>query len=178
MPYETSENEIDAPVIAIGVLAERVGLSVSAVRRYEDEGLIISHRTRSGHRLFSYEDIGRVRNIHRMIQDLGLNMEGIRRMQALLPCWDLAGCGEDTRKLCRAYRGNAGPCWATRGRDCACHNGQVEENTCRQCVVYRLGSLCTEDIKSLLHDLSDEAASGGPAIRELAERLRSSRRED
>ena len=178
MAQETSENEIDEPVIAIGVLAQRVGLSVSAVRRYEDEGLIISHRTRSGHRLFSYEDIGRVRNIHRMIQDLGLNMEGIRRMQALLPCWDLAGCGEETRKMCRAYRGNAIPCWASRGSDCACHEDSAEENACRQCVVYRFGSLCTEDIKSLLHDQNDEAANGGAAIRELVQRLRSSRRED
>ena len=170
--------ELDEPVIAIGVLAERVGLSVSAVRRYEDEGLIISHRTPSGHRLFSHEDIGRVRNIQHMIQDLGLNMEGIRRMQALLPCWDLAGCSEETRKTCRAYRGKTRPCWMTRGRDCACHEGSRDENACRYCVVYRLGSLCTEDIKCLLHDQNDEAANGGTAICERAQRLRSSRQED
>lgn len=168
----------DEPVIAIGVLADRVGLSVSAVRRYEDEGLIISHRSASGHRLFSHEDIGRVRNIQHMIQDLGLNMEGIRRMQALLPCWDLAGCSEATRTTCRAYSGNNRPCWMTRGRDCACHEGSREENACRQCVVYRVGSLCTEDIKCLLHAEKDAAADAGPAICELVQRLRSSRRED
>ena len=170
--------ELDEPVIAIGVLAERVGLSVSAVRRYEDEGLIISHRTPSGHRLFSHEDIGRVRSIQHMIQGLGLNMEGIRRMQALLPCWDLAGCRAETRKACRAYRGNTRPCWMTRGRDCACREGSREENACRDCAVYRFGTLCTEDIKCLLHDQDDGAASGGVAIRELVQRLRSSRRED
>ena len=79
-----TQHEID-PVISIGVLAEKVGLSVSTVRKYENEGLIIAHRTDSGHRLFSHEDIGRVRSIHYMIQDLGLNIEGIHRIQALLP---------------------------------------------------------------------------------------------
>ena len=79
-----AQRPIDDPVISIGVLAQRVGLSVSAVRKYENEGLIIAHRTDSGHRLFSLEDIKRVRNIQHMIQDLGLNIEGIRRMQALL----------------------------------------------------------------------------------------------
>ena len=89
--------EANDPVISIGVLAERVGLSVSAVRKYENEGLVIAHRTSSGHRLFSHEDIDRVRNIHRTIQDVGLNIEAIRRMQALLPCWDLLPCTEECR---------------------------------------------------------------------------------
>ena len=62
------------PVMSIGTLAEKVGLSVSAVRKYENECLIIAHRTPSGHRLFSREDVDRIRNIQRMIQDLGLNI--------------------------------------------------------------------------------------------------------
>ena len=49
---ETSSDYSD-PVIPIGTLAEKVGLSVSAVRKYEKDGLIIAHRTSSGHRLFS-----------------------------------------------------------------------------------------------------------------------------
>ena len=84
MPDAEARHEIEDPVISIGVLAQKVGLSVSAVRKYEAEGLIIAHRTASGHRLFSPEDISRVRNVHHMIQDSGLNVEGIRRMQALL----------------------------------------------------------------------------------------------
>ena len=65
-----TRHEIDDPLIAIGALARKVGLSVSAVRKYENEGLIIAHRTASGHRLFSHEDISRVRNIQHMIQKL------------------------------------------------------------------------------------------------------------
>ena len=55
-----TRREVDDPLIPIGVLAERVGLSVSAIRKYENESLIIAHRTDSGHRLFSREDIDRV----------------------------------------------------------------------------------------------------------------------
>jgi len=45
-PYEPNDT-----VISIGVLSERVGLSVSAVRTYENEGLVIGYRTPSRHRL-------------------------------------------------------------------------------------------------------------------------------
>ena len=32
----------------------------------------------------------------------------------------------------------------------------IQGNECRICSVYRFGSLCTEDIKRLLHDTSNE----------------------
>jgi hypothetical protein len=148
--------EFDDPVIAIGVLARKTGLSPSALRRYETEGLLIPHRTRAGQRLFSHEDVRRVRNIQRMIRELGLNVEGIRRMQALLPCWELHGCDATIRARCPAYGANASPCWTTPGLDCA-QGGQA----CRQCVVYRFGSLCTEDIKRLIYERGDPRDARG-----------------
>jgi hypothetical protein len=166
-----AQHEIEDPVISIGVLAQKVGLSVSAVRKYEAEGLIIAHRTASGHRLFSHEDVSRVGNIHHMIRDLGFNIEGIRRMQALLPCWDLLPCTPETRKTCPAYQENTRPCWTIRGLDCA-----PQGNECRQCVVYRFGSLCTEEIKTLVYD-----QAGTPdvsvAMNELLSRKRQTRKE-
>lgn len=152
------------PVIAIGVLAARVGLSVSAVRKYENEGLIIAHRTEGGHRLFSHEDIARVRIIQHMVHDLGLTLEGVRRLQALLPCWDLKPCDPEARGRCPAYGGERRPCWAARGLDSA-----RQGNTCRTCVVYRFGSLCTEDIKHLVHDQPGFERRGS-AIRQLLAR--------
>ncbi|MHC4710150.1 MAG: MerR family transcriptional regulator, partial [Planctomycetota bacterium] len=95
MPDSDPQHGINDPLVSIGALAQQVGLSVSAVRKYENDGLILAHRTDSGHRLFSYEDISRVQNIQHLIQDLGLNTEGIRRMQALLPCWDLLPCSAE-----------------------------------------------------------------------------------
>ena len=161
-----TQSESDDPVISIGVLAQKVGLSVSAVRKYENGGLIIAHRADSGHRLFSRKDIDRVRNIQHMIQDLGLNVAGIRRIQALLPCWDLLPCHLETRNDCPAYKDNTRPCWTIRGLDCA-----PQGNECRQCPVYRFGSLCTEDIKCLLYE-QDDSQNASPAIKELLQRLR------
>jgi MerR family transcriptional regulator/heat shock protein HspR len=172
-----SQHETDAPVIAIGVLAERVGLSASAVRRYETEGLIIPHRTVSGRRLFSHEDIHRVRNIHHLIQDLGLNVEGIRRMQALLPCWDLMPCSPEIRKSCDAYSSSDQPCWMAKNGHCACREQACGEEGCRECVVYRLGSLCTADIKDLFRD-QDDFHNPGTAIQELLQRRRRPKEEE
>jgi len=166
VPDARVPTEVEDPVIAIGLLAARVGLSVSAVRRYENEGLIIAHRTDAGHRLFSREDIARVRNIQHMVHDLGLNLEAIRRMQALPPCWDLRPCDPETRARCPAYGERTRPCWTMKGLDCA-HQG----NACRTCVVYRFGSLCTEEIKQLVYEQTD-LESTGSAIRELLERRR------
>jgi len=139
------------PVISIGILAEKVGLSVSAIRKYEDEGLIISHRTNAGHRMFCYEDISRIQTIQHMIKELGFNIEGIRRMQALLPCWDSLPCKKIIRDNCHAFLDNSKPCWMVKDAHCT-----LQGNKCRQCVVYRFGSLCAEDIKELLHHTSDD----------------------
>jgi len=157
-------NEIDDPVIAIGILAERAGLSAAAVRKYESEGLIISHRTASGRRLFSREDISRVRNIQHMIRQQGLNIEGIRRMQALLPCWHLHACTVEARGNCPAHTDGTRPCWMIKGVHCGCR-----PKDCRECVVYRFGSLCTEHIKRLLYG-EDDPQSAGAAVRDLMRR--------
>jgi len=171
MAEARTSQEMCDPVISIGILARKVGLSVSAVRKYENEGLIIARRTDSGHRLFSHEDIGRVRSIQHLIQDLGLNTEGIRRMQALLPCWDLLPCSAQTRKRCPSYDDITQPCWVIKWLGCA-----PKANECRQCVVYRLGSLCTEEIKRLVHDQAGPWCTNA-ALRELMDRKRRSREE-
>ena len=161
---EPIDSITDDPVISIGTLADKVGLSVSALRKYESGGLIIPHRTDSGRRLFSHEDVERVRHIQYLIRDLGLNTEGIRRLQALLPCWTLLPCKKKTRDTCPAYKNSTQPCWTIRGMPCA-----PQGNECRICIIYRFGSLCTEDIKQLLHEqVKHQDAS--VAIKELLQR--------
>ncbi len=144
-----NSNSLDT-VISIGTLAKKVGLSVSAIRKYEEEGLIISHRSDSGHRLFSYEDIERLRTIQHLIKNLGFNIEGIRRMEAILPCWDLLPCTEEIRNNCMAFKGSTKPCWMIKDAHCT-----VQGNECRKCAVYRFGTLHTEGIKLLVHSSTD-----------------------
>ena len=140
------------PVISIGTAAEKVGLSVSALRKYEAEGLLIYHRSASGRRLLSQADVKRIRIIQHIINTLGLNIEGIRRLLALLPCWQLKPCTDEDKKSCRAVADAVKPCWMIQETECA-----RKGYDCRQCNVYRYGAYCTEAMKALLHNLENEA---------------------
>jgi len=155
------------PVIGIGTLAKRVGLSVSAIRKYEDEGLIIAHRTKSGHRMFSYEDISRIETIKYLLKKLRFNIEGIRRTQAFLPCWELLPCSENEKYTCDAFSNVLIPCWLIKDAHCS-----LQGNKCRECDVYRFGSLCTEHIKELLHHKNEGIDSRKSMIELLEKKLK------
>jgi MerR family transcriptional regulator/heat shock protein HspR len=134
------------PIVAIGAAAEKVGLSVSALRKYEREGLALFHRTPTGRRMLSQADIKRVEAIQHMVKHLGLNLEGIRRLLAILPCWKLKPCTLEERDQCPAYLDSVRPCWALAESECARQGAD-----CRLCNVYRYGANFAEDIKTLLH---------------------------
>jgi len=70
--------------LAIGKLAERTGLSVSAIRFYETRGLITPHRNVGGQRRFARSDIRRLSFIM-ITQQLEFSLEEIRDMLAGLP---------------------------------------------------------------------------------------------
>jgi DNA-binding transcriptional MerR regulator len=59
-------------------LAERTGVSPRALRHYEDTGLLTPGRSSGGYRLFTEDDVVRVRQIRRMI-DAGMGTTQIRR---------------------------------------------------------------------------------------------------
>jgi MerR family redox-sensitive transcriptional activator SoxR len=71
-------------VISIGTLAGRTGVAVSAVRFYEEKGLIHSVRTSGNQRRFLRSDIRRVSFIL-IAQRLGLALSEIERELATLP---------------------------------------------------------------------------------------------
>lgn len=140
------------PVISIGTAAKLVNLSVSALRKYEKAGLLIYHRSDSGRRLLCHADIKRVKMIKHMIGDLGLNVEGIRRLLALLPCWDLKLCSKDEKEKCPAVTDAVRPCWMIKESQSAAGGHE-----CRQCEVYRYGAYCAVTMKMLLHSTKSES---------------------
>lgn len=71
-------------VIPIGVLAQRTGLAVSAIRYYEDRGLIASVRTGGNQRRFLRSDIRRLGFVQ-IAQKLGRGLAEIERELAALP---------------------------------------------------------------------------------------------
>jgi MerR family redox-sensitive transcriptional activator SoxR len=70
--------------LAIGEVAARSGVATSALRFYEDQGLVHSERTGSGHRRYSRAVIRRVAFIV-FAQRVGLSLDEIRRELAKLP---------------------------------------------------------------------------------------------
>ncbi len=165
---ETSSQDLHAtdPIISIGTMAEKLGISVSAIRKYEAMGLIIPYRSDSGHRLFSVEDINRIRKILYLIQERGLNIKGIRSIQAFMPCWKLLPCTLKRWKKCPGYIDPKNPCWTKKGVACI-----KQGNECRLCQVYRFGTLHIKEIKNLAyHDAMDN--KNGSGINELLEKYK------
>jgi MerR family transcriptional regulator, redox-sensitive transcriptional activator SoxR len=70
--------------LSIGAVAERAGVSTSALRFYEAEGLIHASRSESGHRRFHREVLRRIAFI-RVAQQVGLTLDEIRNALASLP---------------------------------------------------------------------------------------------
>ena len=76
--------KLAADFIPIGELARRTGSSVSAIRFYEDKGLIESLRSAGGQRRFLRSDIRRLSFI-RIVQQCGFSIQDIRAMLDGLP---------------------------------------------------------------------------------------------
>lgn len=74
----------DDPQIPISELARRAGVAASALRYYEEQGLLGSARSGGGLRLYRRSDLRRVAFI-RAAQAVGLTLEQIRSALATLP---------------------------------------------------------------------------------------------
>lgn len=70
--------------LSIGQLAERTGLSVSAIRYYETQNLIDSERNSGGQRRFMRSDIRRLSFVQ-ITQQFGFSIEQIRGLLEALP---------------------------------------------------------------------------------------------
>jgi len=70
--------------LSIGQLAERTGLSVSAIRFYETKGLVIAERNAGGQRRFLRSDIRRLSFVM-IAQQFGFTIDQIRTQLQKLP---------------------------------------------------------------------------------------------
>jgi len=135
----------------IGDVARELDIAVETIRMYEREGLLIPEKTGSGQRLFNAADVHWISCIRCLIKDQGLNLAGIRRMLALLPCWALRPCSEDERKNCPAFIGATRPCWMIKTE----LSGNCPTTNCRECKVYQSASHC-DNLKALLRNQPDQ----------------------
>jgi MerR family transcriptional regulator/heat shock protein HspR len=89
---ERNEQHDEQPCYVISVAARMVGMHAQSLRHYERIGLVRPSRSQGRQRLYSAADVARLRQIQRLINDLGVNLAGaeviinmserIRRMEA------------------------------------------------------------------------------------------------
>lgn len=70
-------------VFMISVAAELAEMHPQTLRMYEQRGLICPQRSPKGTRLYSQEDVDRLRRIQEMTTELGLNLAGVERVLVL-----------------------------------------------------------------------------------------------
>jgi MerR family transcriptional regulator/heat shock protein HspR len=73
----------DRGVFMISVAAELADMHPQTLRMYEQRGLIEPKRSPKGTRLYSQEDVERLRRIQQMTAELGLNLAGVEKVLEL-----------------------------------------------------------------------------------------------
>lgn len=68
----------DRGVYVISVVADLSGMHPQTLRMYERRGLIEPKRTSGNSRRYSERDVERLRRIHQLTHEQGLNLEGVR----------------------------------------------------------------------------------------------------
>ena len=70
----------DRGVFMISVAAELADMHPQTLRMYEARGLVEPQRSPKGTRLYSQHDVEKLRRIHEMTVELGLNLAGVQRV--------------------------------------------------------------------------------------------------
>jgi MerR family redox-sensitive transcriptional activator SoxR len=94
--------KIESAPLSIGEVARRTGLSLSAIRYYETEGLVAPLRNAGGQRRFRASDIRRLSFVL-IAQQLGFSLEEIGQRLARLP-QGRTPTGKDWERMSRSFR--------------------------------------------------------------------------
>ncbi|MDT3446527.1 MULTISPECIES: heat shock protein transcriptional repressor HspR [unclassified Pseudofrankia] len=73
----------DAPVYVISIAAELAGMHPQTLRSYDRLGLVTPGRTAGRGRRYSARDVALLREVQRLSQEEGVNLEGIRQILRL-----------------------------------------------------------------------------------------------
>jgi MerR family transcriptional regulator, heat shock protein HspR len=79
----TARVERNRGVFMISVAAELADMHPQTLRMYEARGLIEPKRSPKGTRLYSQDDVERLRRIQEMTSEWGMNLAGVERVLAL-----------------------------------------------------------------------------------------------
>jgi len=71
------ESRAEEPRYAIGIAAKLLGVHAQTLRYYERMGVIEPARSPGKQRLYSLQDIERLRQVKTLMNDLGVNLAGV-----------------------------------------------------------------------------------------------------
>ncbi len=74
---------IEADLFFISVAARRLGMHPQTLRKYERLGLVRPARTVGSVRLYSSDEIERLRLIKHLVDELGINLAGVQRLLSI-----------------------------------------------------------------------------------------------
>ena len=70
----------DPDLVFISMAAEMLGMHPQTLRKYERLGLVQPSRTIGSMRLYSLDEIERLRFIKRLVDDFGINLAGVQQL--------------------------------------------------------------------------------------------------
>jgi MerR family transcriptional regulator/heat shock protein HspR len=73
----------DQDLIFISVAARMLGMHPQTLRKYERLGLVQPTRTIGDMRLYSREELERIKLIKRMVDEAGINLAGVQRLLSI-----------------------------------------------------------------------------------------------
>ena len=74
---------IDEDLFFISVAARMLGMHPQTLRKYERLGLVQPSRTIGSMRLYSREELERLKAIKRLVDDGGINLAGVQRLLSI-----------------------------------------------------------------------------------------------
>jgi MerR family redox-sensitive transcriptional activator SoxR len=138
--------------LTIGELAARSGLAPSALRYYEDQGLLVSTRTTGGQRRYARSALRRVAVVQ-AAQRVGMSLSDVRDAMADLPP-DRAPNAREWARLSRRWRGRL-------------DQRIAELQRLRDDLSGCIGCGCLSLRRCALYNPGDVAATRGPGPRRL-----------
>jgi MerR family transcriptional regulator, heat shock protein HspR len=77
------ESAMDEDLYFISVAARMLGMHPQTLRKYERLGLVQPSRTIGSMRLYSREELDRIKVIKRLVDDGGINLAGVQRLMSV-----------------------------------------------------------------------------------------------
>jgi MerR family transcriptional regulator/heat shock protein HspR len=71
---------VDQDLVFISMAAEMLGMHPQTLRKYERLGLVQPSRTIGSMRLYTQDELDRLRTIKHFVDELGINLAGVQRL--------------------------------------------------------------------------------------------------